>query len=73
MPKQLSSAWADTNTAADFLGISPRQLRKLRKEGLLKLGKHYRVTTSATAARPTYRWHCDRCGAALEIPMEKRQ
>jgi hypothetical protein len=66
------SGWADTRAAADFLGITPRQLRKLRKDGLFKLGKHYRITTSPMAAKPNYLWHCERCGAALEIPMEKR-
>ena len=71
MQKQ-PSGWADTNTAAEYLGITPRQLRKLRKEGLFQIGKHYRVTSSRLSGRPTYLWHCDRCGAALEIPMEKR-
>lgn len=67
-----SSYWVDTNTASKALGISPRHLRHLRSQGLFKLGKHYRIASSPLSARPTYLWHVERCGQALEIPMEKR-
>lgn len=69
---QQTSCWVDSKTAAQALGISPRHLRKLRSQGLFKLGKHYRIPSSPSAARPTYLWHIERCGHALEIPMEKR-
>ena len=69
---QQTSSWVDSNTAAQALGISPRHLRKLRLQGLFKLGKHYRIPCGPLAARPTYLWHVERCGQALEIPMEKR-
>ncbi|MBD1887942.1 helix-turn-helix domain-containing protein [Coleofasciculus sp. FACHB-SPT9] len=67
-----TSQWLDTAAAAVVLGISARQLRKLRKEGLFKLGKHYRIPSAPGAARPTYQWHPERCAQALETPMEKR-
>lgn len=66
------SCWADTKTAAEALGITPRHLRHLRTHGLFKLGKHYRIASSPLSARPTYLWHIERCGQALEIPLEKR-
>ena len=43
---QQTSSWVDSNTAAQALGISPRHLRKLRLQGLFKLGKHYRIPSS---------------------------
>lgn len=64
--------WLDTGTSAVVLNISARQLRKLRKDGLFKLGTHYRIVSAPQAARPTYQWHPERCAQALEIPMEKR-
>ena len=67
------SCWADTKTASEALGITSRHLRQLRSQGLFKLGKHYRVASAPLSARPTYLWHVERCGHALEIPMEKRR
>ncbi|MBD2743685.1 helix-turn-helix domain-containing protein [Coleofasciculus sp. FACHB-1120] len=64
--------WLDTAAAAAVLGISARQLRKLRKEGLFKLGKHYRIPSAPGASRPTYQWHCDRIAEVLGTPLEKR-
>ncbi len=66
------SCWQDTKTAAEALGISPRHLRHLRSQGLFKIAKHYRVASGPLSARPTYLWHVERCGQALEIPPEKR-
>lgn len=69
---QQTSCWVDTNAAALALGITPRHIRKLRSQGLFKLGKHYRIASSPSCSRPTYLWHVERCGHALEVPMEKR-
>jgi hypothetical protein len=66
------AAWLDTNAAATELGLSARQLRRLRKQGLFKLGKHYRITSAPKAGRPTYQWHCQHCSELLETPLEKR-
>ncbi|WP_103666438.1 hypothetical protein [Pseudanabaena sp. BC1403] len=57
--------WIPTEQAAVELGITPRQLRKLRLQGVFKAGKHYRKK-NPIAARPTYVWHCDRCAKVLE-------
>jgi predicted ArsR family transcriptional regulator len=70
--RPLSSDWIDSNTAARQLGITPRQLRKLRAEGLFKPGTHYRIISRPNAGRPNYRWHVDRCAVALEVPLEER-
>lgn len=65
--------WADTKTAAQELGLTPRHLRHLRSQGLFKLGKHYRIASSPWVLRATYLWHIERCGAALEVPMGYRK
>ncbi|NJO74619.1 MAG: DNA-binding protein [Leptolyngbyaceae cyanobacterium RM1_406_9] len=70
MPKP--SPWKTTTATAAELGITARRLRDLRKQGLFKLGKHYRIVSGPYAAKPTYQWHCDWCASALEVPMEKR-
>ncbi|NEQ28473.1 MAG: DNA-binding protein [Microcoleus sp. SIO2G3] len=72
-PKAGTSEWVDSNTAAKELGITPRRLRQLRKDGLLRLGRHYRIVSKPSASRPAYRWHVDRCAAALETPQEERE
>jgi hypothetical protein len=62
--------WLPTNYAAASLGISARQLRKL-KAGM-KLGVHYRIISSRSAARPTYQWNVDKVAEYLQTPLEKR-
>lgn len=57
--------WADTDQAALQLGITPRQLRELRKRGVFKSGKHYRKK-NPQAANPRYVWHIERCSKILE-------
>ncbi len=62
--------WLPTNLAAAHLGISQRQLRKIRSG--LKLGKHYRLISVRGAIRPTYQWNPARIAEYLQIPLEKR-
>lgn len=63
--------WVDTNTAAINLGISPRQIRRLRSQGIFQPGKHYRLS-NPKSRRPTYIWHRLRCANALEnLEFEK--
>jgi len=57
--------WLDTDRAAVKLGITPRQLRELRKQGFFKAGKHYRKK-NPLAARPAYIWHVEKCLKILE-------
>jgi hypothetical protein len=66
------SDWVTTAAACQRLGISDKHLWKLRDEGLLKRGTHWRNIARPQAARPTYRWHLKNCEQALEIPPEMR-
>lgn len=60
--RPMSSVWVATDQAAAELGITPRQLRKLRSQ--MKPGHHYRVK-NARAARPEYLWHPERIQVLL--------
>lgn len=62
--------WVDTQFAAAKLGITPRQLRKLRSG--MKIGVHYRVISPKNAVRPTYQWNLTKCSNYLEVPLENR-
>jgi hypothetical protein len=62
--------WVETKLAAEKLGITPRQLRKLRTG--MKIGVHYRVISPRAAARPTYQWNLAKCREYLEVPLEQR-
>lgn len=57
--------WLSTESAAAAIGITPRQLRELRKQGFFKSGKHYRKM-NPTAHRPTYIWNVVRCAEILD-------
>ncbi|MEP0821011.1 MULTISPECIES: helix-turn-helix domain-containing protein [Trichocoleus] len=72
--KQLKpeSEWMTTQQAAQVLGISAEQLRKLRRRQLFKIGYHYRDTSVPGSGLPHWQWHIERCGKALEMPPEKR-
>lgn len=62
--------WVETKLAAAKLGITPRQLRKLRSG--MKIGTHYRVISPRAAVRPTYQWNLAKCSEYLEVPLENR-
>lgn len=57
------SSWIETADAAAELGLTPRQLRKLR--GQMNARVHYRVK-NPRAARPEYLWNVE----AIEKLME---
>ncbi len=57
--------WISTDKAAVQLGITPRQLLKLRSQGIFKIGIHYRKV-NPIAYRPSYIWHCERCAKVLD-------
>ena len=77
MPKRghsRNSEWVDSKTAASELGITADWLRKLRAAGSFRLGYHYRlINRKGHEGSPRYRWHVDRCAAALETPLEERE
>lgn len=60
--------WVATDLAAAELGLTPRQLRKLRAEGLMKAGKHYRCL-NPKSSKPRYLWHVQRIESLL-VPEE---
>lgn len=54
------SSWHETASACEQLGLSPKQLQVLRKEGLLKPGLHYRVKNpKARDNGRRYLWHVE--------------
>jgi hypothetical protein len=72
MANKLSpSTWLTTGAACAALGISDKQLWRLRDE-LFKQGTHYRNIARPQAARPTYRWHLARIEALLDLSQEQR-
>jgi hypothetical protein len=66
------SDWVPSGVVRQKLGISDKHLWRLRDEGLLKQGTHWKNIARPQAARPTYRWHLTRCEEAIEIPPEMR-
>jgi hypothetical protein len=71
MVRRLPSAWITTGKACEALGISDKQLWRLRDE-LFKQGHHYRNIARPQAARPTYRWHLARIEKLLDLPQGRR-
>ncbi len=59
MARPLSKDWMETKPAAKELGISFWLLRKLRRDGALKGGTHYRVK-NPQSEKPQYLWHVGR-------------
>lgn len=58
-----AKTWLGTTKAAKELDVTPKYLRENRLK-LFKAGHHYRLI-NPTAARPTYKWHLERCEALL--------
>lgn len=54
----MNSPWADTTEACERLGVSRWVLATARKNGELKIGRHWKVK-NPTAARLTYLWHIE--------------
>ena len=69
---QTEPDWRLTQVAAQALGVSAEQLRKLRRKGLFKSGYHYRDISVPGSGKSRWQWHVVRCGKALEVPSEKR-
>ncbi len=63
--RPLSSDWVETSQAAAQLGLTPRQLLKLRSQ-IFTAGKHYRVKNPTVPERQRrYLWHVARCEPLL--------
>ena len=69
---QPPSAWWPTAQAAQVLGLSAEQLRRLRRKGLFKVGHHCRDTSFPNSGLSRWQWHVVRCGQALAVPPKKR-
>ena len=65
--------WRLTQVAAQALGVSSEQLRKLRRRGLFKSGYHYRDISVPGSGKSRWQWHLTRCSQALEIPSASRK
>ena len=65
--------WRLTRVAAQKLGVSSEQLRKLRRRGLFKSGYHYRDISVPGSGKSRWQWHLTRCSQALEIPSASRK
>lgn len=69
--RPISSEWKETTQAAQELGLTPRQLLKLRTQ-LFTAGKHYRCKNPTVPDKQKrYLWHVTRCEPLL-TPQEER-
>jgi hypothetical protein len=64
--------WVKGLDLCEAMSFSAKHLARLRVDGLLKEGKHWRNIARPKAARPTYRYHLKRCERTLELPGAKR-
>lgn len=72
MRQRLDQNWISTAQMAEALGICTKTLYRLRDSGYLKPGKHYLIISATSAARPTYRWHQERCEGAMGVSLVHR-
>ncbi len=61
----MNKSWYETKPAANELGLTERQLRELRKQGILQKGTHYRFK-NPTSAKPNYLWNVRAIALVLE-------
>lgn len=62
--RPLGASWLTTQAVLSALGISRSHLYRLRDDGLLKQGHHWR-NISPKAGRPCYRWNLRKIEAVL--------
>lgn len=65
-------AWRKPSEAAALTGLTAYHLRRLIREGWLRLGKHYRIISNPMASTPRYQIHIERLEQWLATPLEKR-
>lgn len=58
--ERFKTRWVTGKVAAQQLGFSTYHLDKLRKDGTLKRGTHYRDISRKMAMRPSYRYNLSR-------------
>jgi hypothetical protein len=64
--------WLNTADAAVVLGKRPDQLRKMVKDGRLRLNKEVRDDRPKNAINPVYIFNIEKCEQRLLTPPEKR-
>lgn len=64
--------WLNTAAAAVLLGKRPDQLRRMVKDGRLRLNKEVRDDRPKRAAKPVYIFNIPMCEQRLCTPPEKR-
>jgi hypothetical protein len=66
MPKATKSTeWVQVHRAEELLGISRKELFRMRDDGTLKLGPHF-ASFPETRSRDTYRWNVRKVRKALD-------
>jgi len=66
------AAWVTTTELLTDLAISRSHLKRLMASNFFKEGYHYRNIALAHSARPSYKWHLDRCEKLFNTPQEYR-
>jgi len=65
--------WLSTKAASVVLGKKPDQLRRMVKDGRLRLNKEVRDDRPKNAIKPVYVFNISRCEQQLLTPPEKRR
>ncbi|ERN41374.1 hypothetical protein KR51_00019420 [Rubidibacter lacunae KORDI 51-2] len=64
--------WKSTREATEDLDISRWTLARMRSDGTLQIGTHYRIKSRSGAARPSYQWNVIAITRVLNKPLEYR-
>jgi hypothetical protein len=64
--------WLNTAAAAAILGKNPDQLRRMVRDGRLRLKHEVRDDRPKGAEKPVYMFHVNKCQQRLMTPPEKR-
>jgi len=64
--------WLNTAAAAAILGKNPDQLRRMVRDGRLRLKHEVRDDRPKGAEKPVYMFHVNKCQQRLLTPPEKR-
>lgn len=67
-----TSEWLNTKAASVILGKKPDQLRRMVKDGRLRINKEVRDERPKNAIKPVYAFNIFKCEQRLLTPPEKR-